>query len=128
MERGALSTLFYYWGDYMNEIIQDLLIDLPKAPISKLELLIKRAINQINNYLNKNFNESDSIKNFKYAIEQIVLDTYLHQQSKQYKDGVVRITEGERSIEYKSTSSTGRVIFTDEVKAMLPTPYVRLMG
>ena len=59
----------------MNEIIQDLLIDLPKAQISKLELLIKRAINQINNYLNKNFNESDSIKNFKYAIEQIVLDT-----------------------------------------------------
>ncbi|MDK0595833.1 hypothetical protein P5F14_15470 [Clostridium perfringens] len=112
----------------MNEIIQDLLIDLPKAQISKLELLIKRAINQINNYLNKNFNESDSIKNFKYAIEQIVLDTYLYQQSKQYKDGIVRITEGERSIEYKSTSSTGRVIFTDEVKAMLPTPYVRLMG
>ena len=91
----------------MNEIIQDLLIDLPKAPISKLELLIKRAINQINNYLNKNFSESDSIKNFKYAIEQIVLDTYLYQQSKQYKDGIVRITEGERSIEYKSTSSTG---------------------
>lgn len=112
----------------MNEIIQDLLIDLPKATISKLELLIKRAINQINNYLNKNFNESDSIKNFKYAIEQIVLDTYLYQQSKQYKDGVVRLTEGERSIEYKSISSTGRVIFTDEVKAMLPTPYVRLMG
>ncbi|MDU7067139.1 MAG: hypothetical protein E6343_04090 [Clostridium perfringens] len=112
----------------MNEIIQDLLIDIPKAPISKLELLIKRAINQINNYLNKEFSESDSIKNFKYAIEQIVLDTYLYQQSKQYKDGVVRITEGERSIEYKSTSSKGRVIFTDEVKAMLPNPYVRLMG
>lgn len=112
----------------MNEIIQDLLIDIPKASPNKLELLIKRAINQINNYLNKNFNESDSIKNFKYAIEQIVLDTYLYQQSKQYKDGIVRITEGERSIEYKSTSSTGRVIFTDEVKAMLPTPYVRLMG
>lgn len=112
----------------MNEIIQDLLIDIPKASPNKLELLIKRAINQINNYLNKNFNESDSIKNFKYAIEQIVLDTYLYQQSKQYKDGVVRITEGERSVEYKSTSSTGRVIFTDEVKAMLPTPYVRLIG
>lgn len=112
----------------MNEIIQDLLIDIPKASPNKLELLIKRAINQINNYLNKNFNESDSIKNFKYAIEQIVLDTYLYHQSKQYKDGIVRITEGERSIEYKSTSSTGRVIFTDEVKAMLPTPYVRLMG
>ncbi|MGV1105808.1 phage head-tail connector protein [Clostridium perfringens] len=112
----------------MNEIIQDLLIDIPKASPNKLELLIKRAINQINNYLNKNFNESDSIKNFKYAIEQIVLDTYLYQQSKQYKDGIVRITEGERSVEYKSTSSTGRVIFTDEVKAMLPTPYVRLMG
>lgn len=112
----------------MNEIIQDLLIDIPKASPNKLELLIKRAINQINNYLNKNFNESDSIKNFKYAIEQIVLDTYLYQQSKQYKDGIVRITEGERSVEYKSTSSTGRVIFTDEVKAMLPTPYIRLMG
>ncbi|MBO3417909.1 hypothetical protein [Clostridium perfringens] len=112
----------------MNEIIQDLLIDLPKAPPNKLELLIKRAINQINNYLNKEFNESDSIKNFKYAIEQIVLDTYLYQQSKQYKDGVVRLTEGERSIEYKSTSSTGRIVFTNEVKSMLPTPYVRLMG
>ena len=112
----------------MNEIIQDLLIDLPKAPPNKLELLIKRAINQINNYLNKEFIESDAIKNFKYAIEQIVLDTYLYQQSKQYKDGIVRISEGERSIEYKSTSSTGRVVFTDEVKAMLPTPYVRLMG
>ena len=112
----------------MNEIIQDLLIDLPKAPPNKLELLIKRAINQINNYLNKEFNESDSIKNFKYAIEQIVLDTYLYQQSKQYKDGVVRLTEGERSIEYKSTSSTGRIVFTNEVKSMLPTPYMRLMG
>lgn len=113
----------------MNEIIQDLLIDLPKAPISKLELLIKRAVNQINNYLNKNFSESDSIKNFKYAIEQIVLDTYLYQQSKQYKDGVVRITEGERSIEYNTQSVvTGRIVFTDEVKSMLPTPYVRLMG
>ncbi len=112
----------------MNEIIQDLLIDLPKAPPNKLELLIKRAVNQINNYLNKNFSESDSIKNFKYAIEQIVLDTYLYQQSKQYKDGVVRVSEGERSIEYKTISPTGRVIFTDEVKAMLPTPYVRLMG
>ncbi len=113
----------------MNEIIQDLLIDLPKAPVSKLELLIKRAINQINNYLNKNFSESDSIKNFKYAIEQIVLDTYLYQQSKQYKDGVVRLTEGERSIEYNTQSVvTGRIVFTNEVKSMLPTPYVRLMG
>lgn len=112
----------------MNEIIRDLLIYIPKASSNKLELLIKRAIKQINNYLNKNFSENDSIKNFKYAIEQIVLDTYLYQQSKQYKDGVVRLTEGERSIEYKSISSTGRVIFTDEVKAMLPTPYVRLMG
>lgn len=112
----------------MNEILQDLLIDLPKAPPNKLELLIKRAINQINNYLNKEFSENDAIKNFKYAIEQIVLDTYLYQQSKQHKEGIVRISEGERSIEYKSTSSTGRVIFTDEVKSMLPAPYVRLMG
>ena len=113
----------------MNEIIQDLLIDLPKAPPNKLELLIKRAINQINNYLNKEFNESDAIKNFKYAIEQIVLDTYLYQQSKQYKDGIVRITEGERSIEYNTQSVvTGKIVFTNEVKSMLPTPYVRLMG
>lgn len=113
----------------MNEIIQDLLIDLPKAPPNKLELLIKRAINQINNYLNKEFSENDAIKNFKYAIEQIVLDTYNYQNSRQFKEGILKMSEGDKSIEYNTQSVvTGRIAFTNEVKSMLPTPYVRLMG
>lgn len=113
----------------MNEIIQDLLIDLPKAPPNKLELLIKRAINQINNYLNKEFSESDAIKNFKYAIEQIVLDTYNYQNSRQFKEGILKMSEGDKSIEYNTQSVvTGRIVFTNEVKSMLPPPYVRLMG
>ncbi|MFR2552727.1 MAG: hypothetical protein ACLS8D_12975 [Clostridioides difficile] len=53
----------------------------------------------------------------------------MYHQSKQYKDGIVRITEGERSIEYNTQSVvTGRIVFTNEVKSMLPPPYVRLMG
>lgn len=109
----------------MNEIIEDLKIDLPEVNNKKLTLLINKAINQIKKYLNKNFTDSEVIKNFKYAIEQIVLDTYLYQQSKKFKDGVVKVSEGEKSIEF---SSIERIIFTDEVKSMLPTPYVRLMG
>lgn len=113
----------------MSEIIDDLLIDLPDADIKKLELLAKRAVNQIRQYLNKDFSDNQVIKNFKDAVEQIVLDTYIYQQSKQFKNGAVKITEGGKSIEYNTQSVvTGRIVFTNEVKSMLPTPYVRLMG
>lgn len=112
----------------MNEIIDDLLIDLPDANVKKLQLLVKKAINQIRLYLNKDFSDDEITKNFNFAIEQIVLDTYNYQQSKQYKDGIVKMSEGERSIEYTSQSVNGRLIFTNEVKSMLPAPYVRLMG
>lgn len=113
----------------MNEIIDDLTIDLPEANIKKLQLLVKKAINQIRLYLNKDFGDDEIIKKFNFAIEQIVLDTYNYQQSKQYKNGIVRMSEGDRSIEYNTQSVvTGRIVFTSEVKSMLPTPYVRLMG
>ena len=39
----------------MNEIIQDILLDFPDANQKKIELLIKKAIVQIKNYLNKDF-------------------------------------------------------------------------
>lgn len=112
----------------MNEIIDDLLIDLPNANIKKLELLAKKAINQIRQYLNKDFSDNQVIKNFKDAVEQITHDTYVYQQSKQYKDGIAKMSEGDKTIEYTSQSVNGRVVFTNEVKAMLPVPYVRLMG
>lgn len=112
----------------MNEIIQDILLDFPDANQKKIELLINKAIFQIKTYLNKDFSDNQVIDKFKFAIEQIVLDTYAYQNSEQFKNNISKKQQGVRTIEYKTLSSNGRVIFSDEVKSMLPIPYVSLMG
>lgn len=114
----------------MEELINDLKIDLPDAPENKLKLLIKKATVQIRNYMNKDLSDTiiQTSDDYKYALEQIVIDTYLYQKTRHFKEGIVKMSEGNRSIEYKSNSNTGKVILTEEVKTMLPTPFVRLMG
>lgn len=112
----------------MNEIIQDILLDFPEANPKKIELLIKKAVFQIKTYLNKDFSDNQVIDTFKFAVEQIVLDTYAYQNSEQFKKNISKMQQGARTIEYKTLSSNGRIIFSDEVKAMLPLPYIGLMG
>ncbi|MCR6516323.1 MAG: hypothetical protein ACRC1T_16945 [Clostridium chrysemydis] len=112
----------------MEEIIKEILLEVPGEDDNKVQRLINKSIVQIRLYLNKNFSNEYIVKSFKYAIEQIVIDTLIYQKTDQYKSNISKIQQGARSIEYKSLSENGRVIFSEEVKSMLPTPYVTLMG
>lgn len=106
-------------------ILKDLEIILGK-PIQFTEeeeifkLYIRRAIAIIKNYLNNNTFTNEYIEtNFPDAIIEMVVFAYKNKG----KENIKSITQGARSITYSDGS-----IFavTESVKALLPTPYLRM--
>lgn len=112
----------------MNDIINDIKVIIKDMDDVHINLLCKKAIVQIRMYLNKDFTDDEIIEKFKYAIEQIAIDTYLFQKSEQFKTNISRISQGSRNIEFNTQSVvTGRIVFSSEVKSMLPKPFVKML-
>lgn len=88
-----------------------------------IEVFISNAIYSIKNYLN-NDNVSDEIVLEKYpnVIMELAIRAYMSRELG--ATGLKSITQGQRSVTFDSLSSP--MAITDDLKAMLPTPYVRL--
>lgn len=80
------------------------------------------AINSIRNYLNKDFTEEEIRDKFELAIKRIVsnLDDILEINT----SGISSITQGSQSITYDTSTEKSQI--SDDVKRLLPKPYIRV--
>lgn len=79
----------------------------------------KKAIAVIKNYLNVEWEDSYFLSEYDFVVDQLI------QNSKTSKSlDIKSISEGNQSITYKDNS--GPWTITDDVKAMLPKPYIKL--
>ena len=104
-------------------ILEDLLVllDADESKYPLLTILKNRAITLVKNYLNSSVYDSVYIEdNFSDAIIELVCNAYMDKG----KSNVQAESQGSRSITYKS----GTVAINDDVKKLLPTPYVRMIG
>ena len=104
-------------------ILEDLLILLDKdeSIYPVLTILKNRAITLVKSYLNSSTYDSTYIEaNFADAIIELVYNTYTDKG----KSNIQSETQGSRSITYK----TGTVAINDDVKKLLPNPFVRMVG
>lgn len=81
-----------------------------------------RAIIVIKNYLNRNLSDEYIRKNYTLAIDQLIENANKINSSKLV--GVKSISEGNQSISFDSNIEAWSM--TADVKALLPTPYVRM--
>lgn len=79
----------------------------------------KRAIAVIKNYLNVEWEDSYILSEFDFAVDQLIQNSKVSKAS-----DIKSISEGNQSITYKDNS--GPWIITDDIKAMLPKPYIKL--
>lgn len=79
----------------------------------------KKAIAAIKNYLNVDWENNYILSEYDFVIDQLI------QNSKASKSADIKsISEGNQSITYKDDS--GPWTITDDIKAMLPKPYIKL--
>lgn len=79
---------------------------------------LKKAIAVIKNYLNVDWEDDFILTEYCFVVEQLI------QNSKTANSSDVKsISEGNQSISYKDTSGAWTV--TEDIKAMLPKPYVK---
>ena len=81
-----------------------------------------KAILVIRNYLNKNLSDEYIKKNYALAIEQLIENANKINSAKLI--GVKSKSEGNQSISFDSNIEAWAI--TSDVKALLPTPYVRM--
>ncbi|WP_251861048.1 hypothetical protein [Clostridium sp. Marseille-Q2269] len=80
----------------------------------------KKAILVIRNYLNKDLTEDYILENYDLAVEQLINNADKLENIK--TPGVKSMSEGNQSISFDSNPWS----ITEDVKALLPTPYVRM--
>lgn len=79
----------------------------------------KKAIAVIKNYLNVDWEDEYILTKFDFVIEQLI------ENSKMAANASIKsISEGNQSISYKDNS--GPWAITDDIKAMLPKPYIKM--
>ena len=79
----------------------------------------KKAIAVIKNYLNVDWEDSYILSEYDFVVDQLI------QNSKNSKSSDIKsISEGSQSISYKDNSGPWTV--TDDIRAMLPKPYIKL--
>lgn len=79
----------------------------------------KKTVAVIKNYLNVEWEDSYILSEFDFAVDQLI------QNSKNANSSDIKsISEGNQSITYKDNS--GPWTITDDIKAMLPKPYIKL--
>lgn len=90
---------------------------------SKLNIYISMAVTLIKKYLNNDaFDDSYIEENFSMAITLIVINAY--ECKKNGSGGNIKaITQGSRSITYGEDKA---FCINDDVKAILPIPYIKL--
>lgn len=79
----------------------------------------KKAIAVIRNYLNVGWDDEYILSKYDFAVDQIIRNSETAQ-----KADVKSISEGNQSIDYKDNS--GPWTITDDIKAMLPKPYIKM--
>lgn len=77
------------------------------------------AIEIIRNYLNKDLTDSEIMSKYSIAIVRILENLENNKDS----IGVSKITQGSQSVEYVEAQDK---ILTDDIKKLLPLPYIRL--
>ncbi|WP_434305904.1 hypothetical protein [Clostridium botulinum] len=82
----------------------------------------RKAILVLKNYLNKDFEDDYILSNYFLAIDQIIENATKLDGIK--TPGVKSMSEGNQSISFESGAGAWSV--TDDVKALLPTPYIRM--
>ena len=83
----------------------------------ELELI---AINSIRNYLNINATDQEIVNKYSYAFKTIY--KAIEEQSER-PVGVSSVTQGSQSITYSSSSGCNYI--TEDVKALLPKPFIK---
>lgn len=81
-----------------------------------------KAILVIKNYLNKNVSEQYIKKNYTLAIDQLIENANRLNSTKLV--GVKSMSEGNQSISFDSNIEAWSI--STDVKALLPTPFVRM--
>ena len=79
----------------------------------------KKAIAVIKSYLNVDWEDTYILSQYDFVVDQLISN------SKTSKSADIKsISEGNQSITYKDNS--GAWTITDDIKAMLPKPYIKL--
>lgn len=79
----------------------------------------KKAITVIKNYLNVECEDEYILDEYYFVVDQLI------QNSKSSKSADIKsISEGNQSVSYKDNS--GPWTITDDIKAMLPKPFIKL--
>lgn len=79
----------------------------------------KKAIAVIRNYLNVDWEDAFILTKYDFVVDQLIKNS---QNSK--SADIKSISEGSQSITYKDNS--GPWTITDDIKSMLPKPYIKL--
>ena len=103
-----------------KEFLEELQNNYPKINSKKLELYLDIALVKIKNYLNTDMDKITLMDNYKTAII-VAIDNEINLADKK---NISMIKEGNISITYKENSSK----LSSEVKALLPRPFIKLMG
>ena len=103
-----------------KEFLEELQKNYPKINSKKLELYLNISLVKIKNYLNTDMGKITLINNYKTAII-VAIDNEINLADKK---NISTIKEGNISITYKENSSK----LSSEVKALLPRPFIKLMG
>lgn len=82
----------------------------------------RKAILVIKNYLNKDLTDDYILNNYDLAVDQLINNAAKLENIK--TPGVKSMSEGNQSITYESNVNPW--VITDDVKALLPNPYVRM--
>lgn len=103
-----------------KEFLKEIQNNYPRVNSKKLELYLNIALAKIKNYLNTDMTDTSLISNYRTAII-VAIDNEINLADKK---NISMIKEGNISITYKENSSK----LSSEVKALLPRPFVKLMG
>ena len=103
-----------------KEFLKEIQNNYPRVNSKKLELYLNISLVKIKNYLNTDMGKITLINNYKTAII-VAIDNEINLADKK---NISTIKEGNISITYKENSSK----LSSEVKALLPRPFIKLMG
>lgn len=110
----------------LDDIKTLLNVDITAEPV--LTILKNRAITFIKNYLNSNTYDAEYIEiTFAEAIIELVYNAYIVKG----KENIQSESQGSRSVTYKGFTSYAdgsTFTITQNVKALLPLPSVKMMG
>lgn len=83
----------------------------------------RKAVLVIRNYLNKDLEDDYILENYDLAVDQLVNNAAKLENIK--TPGVKTVSEGNQSISFES--GAGAWSITDDIKDLLPTPFVRML-